>query len=203
MSAGATTAAGAAWADRRSCGSRGCRRSWLARCSTTGACAAADLHSQRGGIDLSFCKRVRGVAALAACGDIRKRVHHAGVRGRLIGGLVVPGMADIAKIAECVLGMPGGPVVIDRVLCLGFMTVLAGRGLGTALGLGWIRRHQEYAARDQQYTHCCDKKYDPFFDSWVPHSERLDIKICLLRLFGNEFIDQVGVVLDPFAQHTS
>ena len=69
------------------------------------------------------------MTALTACIDIRQRSHHAGVGGNLVGGLVVAGVAQVAKIAEGMLGMPGSAVIIDRVLRLGFVAVLAGRGL--------------------------------------------------------------------------
>jgi len=38
--------------------------------------------------------------------------------------------------------MPAGAIGVDRILPLGFMAVLAGRCLRTALGLGGLRREQ-------------------------------------------------------------
>jgi hypothetical protein len=48
------------------------------------------------------------------------------------------------------LSVPGGAVIIDRVLGLGFVAVLAGRGLRPALSRSRGGGHQEKAACDEQ-----------------------------------------------------
>jgi hypothetical protein len=102
------------------------------------------------------------VASLAACVDIRERSHHAGVRGNLISGLVVPGVAQVAKITEGVLGVPGGAVIVDRILGLRFVAVLAGGGLRPALGFYRCGGHQEDTANYQQQAKGQEEEGDSF-----------------------------------------
>jgi hypothetical protein len=102
------------------------------------------------------------VAAFAAKVDIRQRINHAGVRSNLIGRLVVPTMAQVAKIAKSVLGVPDGSVSINKKLGLGFVAVLAGRSLRTALGFGRRGGHQENAAGNKQNADRNDNKSDSF-----------------------------------------
>ena len=69
--------------------------------------------------------------------------------GGLVGGGIVTGVAQIAEIAEGMRSVPGGPIVIDRVLGLGLVAVLTGRGLGASLGADRLGREQkEYPHRD-------------------------------------------------------
>ena len=46
--------------------------------------------------------------------------------GYLIGGLVVPGVADITEIAESMRLVPAFAVIVDRILGLHLVTVFAG-----------------------------------------------------------------------------
>ena len=65
------------------------------------------------------------MAGLTAGSNIRKRIHQPGVRRGFIHRLVVPSMAKVTKIAEGMLAVPVGTVIIDRILTLGFMTIFA------------------------------------------------------------------------------
>jgi hypothetical protein len=82
--------------------------------------------------------------------------------GDFVSGLVVPGVAKVAKITEGVLGVPGGTVIVDGILGLRFVAVLAGRGLRAALGVDRRGGHQENTDHYQQYSKGQEYEGDPF-----------------------------------------
>ena len=96
--------------------------------SVASACvarAAADFNAEDFRVDLGALRQVVGVTRLARRLDIRKRRNHALMGGVLVGRLLIPGVADVAEIAESVRFVPACAVVVDRVLPLHFVAVFA------------------------------------------------------------------------------
>jgi hypothetical protein len=60
---------------------------------------------------------------------VRKWGDHPLVCGSFVSGLLIPAMADVTKITEGMRLMPAGPICVDRLLSLRFMTVFTGRSL--------------------------------------------------------------------------
>jgi hypothetical protein len=83
------------------------------------------------------------------------------MRGGLVRCLVIASMAQVTKITESMLGMPGGPIGVDRFLSLGLMAAFTGGSLRAALRLG-RGRHQEGAERHQEQTDCQENEGNSF-----------------------------------------